>query len=138
MASETRSGAPLTVTVEIAPGELVDKITILEIKCARIGDPAKLANVEHELSTLAAARDRTLPASEALAGLTRELKAANQALWDIEDQIRDCEARGAFGAGFVTLAREVYRTNDRRAAIKRRINELLGSAILEEKSYAPY
>ncbi|MDH3910791.1 MAG: hypothetical protein OEU09_05795 [Rhodospirillales bacterium] len=65
MASETRGGALLTVTVEIAPGELVDKITILEIKCARIGDPAKLANVEHELAILAAARDRTLPDSEA-------------------------------------------------------------------------
>jgi hypothetical protein len=138
MASETRSGAPLTVTVEIAPGELVDKITILEIKCARIGDPAKLANVEHELAILSAARDRTLPASEALAGLTRELAAANEALWDIEDRIRACEARGDFGAGFVALAREVYQTNDRRTAIKRRINDLLGSAILEEKSYAPY
>ncbi len=138
MASETRSGAPLTVTVEIAPGELVDKITILEIKCARIGDPEKLANVEHELSILATARDRTLPDSEALAELTRELKTANETLWDIEDRIRACEARGEFATGFVALAREVYRTNDRRAAIKRRINELLGSAILEEKSYAPY
>ncbi len=138
MASETRSGAPLTVTVEIAPGELVDKITILEIKCARIGDPAKLANVEQELAILSAARDRTLPASEALAGLTRELAAANEALWDIEDRIRACEARGDFAAGFVALSREVYRTNDRRAAIKRRIDDLLGSAILEEKSYAPY
>ncbi|MDH3597460.1 MAG: DUF6165 family protein [Rhodospirillales bacterium] len=138
MASETRGGALLTVTVEIAPGELVDKITILEIKCARIGDPAKLANVEHELAILAAARDRTLPDSEALAGLTRELKTANEALWDIEDRIRACEARGDFAAGFVALAREVYRTNDRRAAIKRRVDDLLGSAIREEKSYAPY
>ena len=138
MASETQGGAPLAVTVEIAPGELIDKITILEIKCARIGDPAKLANVEHERAILSAARDRALPASEALAGLTRELATANEALWDIEDRIRACEARGDFGAGFVALAREVYQTNDRRTAIKRRINDLLGSAILEEKSYAPY
>jgi hypothetical protein len=137
MASEMQGGA-LTVTVEIAPGELIDKITILEIKRARLGDPAKLANVQKELSIHEAARDRALPTSDALADLTFELKAANEMLWDIEDRIRGCEAEGAFGSEFVALAREVYRTNDRRAAIKRRINELLGSAIVEEKSYTPY
>ncbi len=134
----TTQGAPVSVAVEIAPGELIDKITILEIKRARIGDPDKLANVAHELALLSAARERALPASEALAGMTDELRTTNEALWDIEDRIRACEARAEFGAEFVALAREVYRTNDRRAAIKRRINELLGSAIVEEKSYAPY
>ena len=127
-----------TVTIEIAPGELIDKITILEIKSERIDDPAKLANVRLELGTLAASRDAALPASEDLAALTAELKTVNEALWDIEDDIRDFERRGDFGDGFIGLARSVYMTNDRRADLKRRINDLLGSHLVEEKSYNPY
>lgn len=122
----------------VAPGELIDKITILEIKCARIADPAKLANVRRELALLEAARERALAPSEELTTLTRDLKAVNEKLWQIEDDIRACEAAEDFGERFVALARAVYRNNDSRTAIKRRINELLGSAILEEKSYKPY
>lgn len=127
-----------TVTIEIAPGELIDKITILEIKTERIADPAKLANVRTELDTLAASRDASLEASDTLDRLTAALKQVNEALWQIEDDIRDCERDGDFGARFVELARSVYKTNDQRAALKRQINELLGSRLVEEKSYKPY
>ncbi len=127
-----------TVTVEIAPGELIDKITILEIKTERIADAAKVANVRVELETLAAGRDAALPSSTQLTELTAALKEVNEALWVIEDDIRDCERDGDFGPRFVELARSVYKTNDRRAALKRDINELLGSHLLEEKSYKPY
>lgn len=125
----------MTPRVPVSWGELIDKITILEIKNARIADPAKRANVARELAALAAARDAggALPAP--VGPLTAELRGVNEALWEIEDAIRDCEARGDFGSGFVDLARSVYRTNDRRAALKRRINEAMGSELVEEKSY---
>jgi tetratricopeptide (TPR) repeat protein len=126
------------VSVEVAPGELLDKITILEIKAERIRDEAKLGNVRRELATLQAARDRSLPASSALALLSAELKQVNEALWDIEDEIRVQERNESFGARFIELARSVYRQNDRRAAVKRRINDLLGSRLIEEKSYESY
>lgn len=126
------------IRVEISPGELLDRISILEIKSARMADPAKLANVRHELGLLAAVRAETLPTLSALSVLASELKSVNQTLWDVEDAIRAEEAASRFGPRFVALARSVYRHNDRRAAIKRRINELLGSAILEEKDYADY
>jgi post-segregation antitoxin (ccd killing protein) len=126
------------VLVEIAPGELIDKITILEIKSERISDPAKLANVRVELDVLEAARDAAMPGSSALDELTAQLKAVNAALWDIEDGIRDCERAKEFGPQFIELARSVYHSNDRRAALKRQVNELLGSKLVEEKSYAAY
>lgn len=126
------------ITVEIAPGELLDKITILEIKTERIADQAKLANVKLELETLSAAREHSVRESETLGELVRQLKAVNQALWDIEDEIRICERDQDFGPRFVELARSVYRQNDRRAAIKRQINELLGSKLIEEKAYVQY
>lgn len=126
------------VTIEIAPGELIDKITILEIKTVRIADAAKLSNVRTELETLTASRDAALPASAELTRLTSELKTVNEALWVIEDDIRDCERGGDFSETFVQLARSVYITNDKRAALKREINELLGSRLVEEKSYQPY
>ena len=129
---------PKPIQIEIAPGELVDKITILEIKCARIADPGKLSNVRIELESLTAARDRAVPTSPRFESLTAELKRLNEALWEIEDEIRDCERRQEFGPEFVRLARSVYQTNDRRAAVKRQLNELLGSKLLEEKSYAVY
>lgn len=127
-----------TISVEIAPGELIDKITILEIKSARITDAAKLANVRIELSTLEQARDSAIPASPELADLTAQLKAINEALWQIEDDIRDCERDKDFGQKFIDLARSVYKSNDKRAALKRDINVLLGSRLVEEKSYSDY
>lgn len=126
------------ILVEIAPGELIDKITILEIKSERIADDGKLKNVRVELQVLEAARDAAMAASAELADLTTQLKQVNEALWDIEDAIRDCERGHDFGPKFIQLARSVYHSNDRRAALKRQINELLGSKLLEEKSYAQY
>ena len=126
------------ITVEIAPGELIDKITILEIKSERITDAAKRHHVGTELALLVAARDRAVPGSAELARLATELKAVNEALWQIEDEIRLCERDEDFGPRFVALARSVYRTNDRRAALKHQINELLGSKLIEEKSYTSY
>jgi tetratricopeptide (TPR) repeat protein/ADP-heptose:LPS heptosyltransferase len=122
----------------VAVGELIDKITILEIKAARLTSPDKLRNVHYELEILRATQARAWEPSEALDNLTRELRAVNEALWDIEDEIRRCEAAGDFGPRFIELARSVYRQNDQRAALKRRLNELLGSAIVEEKSYAEW
>ncbi|MGH6954258.1 MAG: DUF6165 family protein [Alphaproteobacteria bacterium] len=128
--------APLVV--EVSPGELIDKLTILEIKCERIVDPAKLANVRAELDMLEAARRRSLPESPELDRLQAELKTVNQRLWTIEDLIRSCEREREFGHTFIELARSVYRTNDRRALVKRAINDRFGSAIVEEKSYQAY
>ena len=128
----------VSVTVDVSVGELIDKITILEIKAARFGDPAQLNNVKCELESLAAARDAALPASVELTELSQSLKRINERLWRIEDDIRDRERAKDFGPGFIELARAVYVCNDERAALKRRINELLGSRIVEEKSYAPY
>ncbi len=135
--SKSQPAAP-PITVEIAPGELIDKITILEIKFERITDTEKLCNVRVELDTLAAARHREISPSMQLDELTSQLKAVNASLWDIEDAIRDCERNKDFGPQFIELARSVYRSNDRRAALKRQINELLGSNLIEEKSYAEY
>lgn len=126
------------ILVPVAPGELIDKITILEIKTERIADASKLANVRRELDALEAVRRRAVPASAALAALTAALREVNEALWQIEDDIRDCERDADFGPRFVELARAVYRTNDRRADLKREINLALGSALVEEKSYKPY
>ncbi|MCZ6767137.1 MAG: DUF6165 family protein [bacterium] len=127
-----------TIPVETAPGELIDKITILEIKTERIEDAEKVRNVRVELQTLANARDQAISVTPELVKLTEQLKTANQQLWDIEDDIRDCEREKDFGDKFIQLARSVYRSNDRRAALKREINELLGSHLIEEKSYSDY
>lgn len=127
-----------TMTIRIAPGEVIDRLTILEIKGERIGDPAKLANVRLERDELAEAAARAIRASEELSRLRAALKAVNEKLWVIEDDIRDCERNGDFGDTFIQLARAVYRTNDERARLKREINELLGSDLIEEKSYAAY
>jgi tetratricopeptide (TPR) repeat protein len=142
MAGELRrrlgTAAPLELRIPVAPGELIDKITILEIKTERIRDSLKLANVRAELAELTAARARGLPDSAELARLTSELKTVNEALWQIEDAIRECERAQDFGPHFIQLARSVYQCNDRRAALKRQINERLGSRLIEEKSYAAY
>ncbi|MFI5011711.1 MAG: tetratricopeptide repeat protein [Hyphomicrobiales bacterium] len=118
-----------------AVGELIDKITILEIKAERIADPLKLRNIEHELDLLRRLRTEGGFSGRQLDALTEKVRAVNLALWEIEDAIRICEQRGKFGAGFITLARAVYKTNDRRAALKRDINRLCNSSIVEEKSY---
>jgi hypothetical protein len=128
----------MSIMAPISAGELVDKITILRVKAARIGDPAKEANVRKELAMLEAIAAEALPSSAEIERLTGELAAVNAALWDIEDGKRDCERRQDFGDRFVQLARSVYIENDRRAAIKRAINEAAGSDIVEEKSYKPY
>lgn len=129
---------PVSIMIRISPGEVLDRLTILEIKSERMTDAAKLANVRHELDELAAVVARTIPQRPEIAALHDELKGINAKLWDIEDDIRDCERVGDFGEKFVELARAVYHTNDLRADMKRKINVALGSDIIEEKSYAPY
>ena len=128
----------MTIIVEIAPGELIDKITILEIKLENIWYRTKLANIQREHKALTDVLQTQIVQTNELTRLTAALKEVNGELWQIEDDIRDQERAKTFDAEFVALARSVYRTNDRRAALKREINELLSSAIIEEKSYTPY
>jgi Flp pilus assembly protein TadD len=140
MATEVRALLPQSdripsITVEIAPGELIDKLTILEIKSQRLTDPAQLRNVGVELAALRAAHQQALPPSEELRALTAELRTVNERLWQVEDEIRSCDRNADFGPRFIELARAVYQNNDRRAVLKRRINQRLGSKIVEEKSY---
>lgn len=116
-------------------GDLIDRLTILEIKSEKMSDPGKRANVARELALLQRQRDERGFVGGALDALARELKETNLALWDIEDRIRNCEKRQDFGSEFIALARSVYQRNDHRALLKRRINDACGSAIVEEKSY---
>jgi len=126
------------VLVPISPGELLDKITILRIKVARIADAAKLANVRLELDLLEKTwRDCGCAAFDVTQD-ERALQQVNERLWDIEDRIRGKEAKQTFDREFIELAREVYISNDERAAIKKRVNLKLGSRLVEEKSYKPY
>ena len=124
--------------VPVSPGELIDKLTILRIKAARIGDAEKLANVRRELELLERTWRESAYAAHDVSADLAALQAVNERLWDIEDRIRDQERAQSFDAAFVALARAVYVANDERAAIKRRINVALGSSIVEEKSYARY
>jgi hypothetical protein len=126
------------ILVPISPGELLDKITILRIKSARMSDAAKLANVRAELAELEKTWRSAVGARMDVADDERALQAVNERLWVIEDDIRDKERAQAFDARFIELARSVYIENDERAAIKKRINVKLGSRIVEEKSYKPY
>ncbi len=125
------------IKVPISPGELLDKITILEIKSENIEDKEKLANIETELKLLSLIWGNTNPDSD-LEALKQELKDNNKALWDIEDKIRIKESNKEFDHVFVELARSVYIQNDKRADTKKKINLKLGSMIVEEKSYADY
>ena len=127
-----------TIAVPISPGELLDKISILRIKKARITDPVKAANVRHELDLLETTWRNLGFKSPRLEAEERALEAVNTRLWDVEDALREHEARQAFGPSFIELARSVYVNNDERAAIKKRINLELGSKIVEEKSYTEY
>ena len=126
------------IKVVLSVGELIDKITILEIKSDRIAEAEKLRNVKHELSVLSATRDAHLSGIDGLGDLVTQLKAINEALWEIEDDIRACEAQKDFGQKFIDLARAVYITNDKRAAVKKEINLLTGATIIEEKSYTDF
>ncbi len=128
----------MSLRIEVAPGEIIDKLTILEIKRERIADEAKRRNVSYEWDVLTRDLTAAVPATPELDALRAKLKEINLKLWVIEDDIRDCERAKDFGSKFIELARAVYFTNDERAAVKRQINELLNSAIVEEKSYAAY
>lgn len=123
------------ILVPIAPGELIDKLTILRIKADKITDPGKRAHVLHEMAMLDAVANQHVPASPELTVLWQQLSEINTTLWQIEDDIRASDAREDFGDAYIALARAVYVTNDKRAAIKKKINLLLGSSIVEEKSY---
>ncbi|THD49312.1 MAG: tetratricopeptide repeat protein [Bradyrhizobium sp.] len=141
MAAELANRAPRAfdqraIAIPGAVGELIDKITILEIKARRIADAGKLANVRNELTLLQANQREARLDEHKLQPLKAELAGVNEMLWDVEDEIRLCENAGDFGPRFIALARAVYVTNDRRAAIKREINLMFNSAIVEEKHYA--
>lgn len=132
--SASQDTPPQDILVPISVGELMDKITILEIKSERIKNPGQLENVVRELKALRSVRlgemDRAM-----LDKLSAELKRVNATLWEVEDAIRDCEARGDFGDRFIELARAVYRLNDERSRLKKAINLASGSRLFEEKSY---
>jgi hypothetical protein len=126
------------IRVPVSVGELIDKITILEIKSERIKDPAKLDNVRRELGLLQATWDASPLSDQDVGELKAELKKVNETLWEIEDFIRVKETERAFDEQFIEFARSVYVNNDRRAALKRRLNEATGSTLVEEKDYPSY
>ncbi len=126
------------ILIPISPGELLDKITILEIKSERIDAADKKANVNKELSMLNKVWSDAITEDDAVLAMRSEMKAINETLWDIEDDIRDEERNNQFEARFIELARSVYVTNDQRADVKKRINLHLKSDIVEEKSYQDY
>jgi len=135
----------LALLAPVSPGELLDKLSILDIKLARITDPGQLANVEHEQRVLTELWREFLTVGQApgfdhdhLDALQQKLSTINQALWTVEDDLRQCERMREFDARFIDLARSVYRYNDQRAEVKKQINLLLGSDLIEEKSYAQY
>jgi hypothetical protein len=126
------------ILAPVSVGELLDKISILQIKTERIRDPAKRALAAHELAELNQTKIDHVPATGPVEAHCADLKQVNEALWEIEDKIRLKEKAAEFDAEFIALARSVYRTNDRRAEIKRALSELLGSAIVEVKEYDEY
>ena len=126
------------ILIPISPGELLDKITILQIKAERIADPARVANVKTELDMLSKVWSETVEVDAEITRLTADLKTVNEALWQIEDDIRDEERNKRFGERFIELARAVYVTNDERANAKKKVNLHLNSTIVEEKSYQDY
>ncbi|MDQ1362227.1 MAG: hypothetical protein QG652_87 [Pseudomonadota bacterium] len=126
------------ILIPISPGELLDKITILRIKSQRMSDASKQANVQKELRLLDEVWLKAVAIDSTVTQLTNELTGINEALWDIEDDIREEERNKRFGERFIELARSVYITNDKRAEIKKKINLHLGSVIVEEKSYQNY
>ncbi|MGA1186248.1 MAG: DUF6165 family protein [Candidatus Puniceispirillaceae bacterium] len=128
----------MQLQVPVSVGEVLDKITILQIKLAHISDAAKRANIQNELDALLPLVAGDAFTTDQIQGLMAELKSVNEALWDIEDDIREKEAAKRFDDEFIRLARAVYVTNDKRAEIKKQINLATGSALVEEKSYESY
>ncbi|MCH2677441.1 MAG: DUF6165 family protein [Alphaproteobacteria bacterium] len=128
----------MSIKIQISPGELIDKFTILDIKLNRIKAKEKTQNIRKEHKILKRQIEKNLPKSKRLSALISKLKIINKALWDIEDQIRVCERKQDFEKKFIKLARSVYQKNDLRSSYKREINTLLGSEIIEEKSYESY
>ena len=128
----------MQLQVPVSVGEVLDKITILQIKLAHISDAAKRANIQNELDALLPLVAGGAFTTDQMQGLMAELKSVNEALWDIEDDIREKEAVKSFDDEFIRLARAVYVTNDKRAEIKKQINLATGSALVEEKSYESY
>jgi transcriptional regulator of nitric oxide reductase len=126
------------IKVPVSPGEVLDKITILEIKSERMSDPEKVANVRVELALLQETWNENIRDTDVIQGLHAQLKEINEALWEIEDDIRDKERAKEFDERFIELARAVYVTNDRRSEVKKELNLHLGSEIVEEKSYQDY
>tara|TARA_B110000438_G_C15731448_1_gene614405 strand:+ start:888 stop:1286 length:399 start_codon:yes stop_codon:yes gene_type:complete len=122
----------------VGPGELLDKLSILEIKLEKISDPNKLENIKTEYKQLESIKAKYIPLSKKITHLYQQLKSINQELWKIEDDIRDCEKIKDFSETFIQLARSVYITNDKRATTKKEINQLLKANIIEEKSYTNY
>ena len=127
-----------TINTPVSPGEVLDKITILEIKAKNISDPLKLKNVNHELALLLKIWDDNVEKSTQMDDLKQQLKTVNQDLWNIEDDIRIKESKREFDDEFIQIARSVYVENDKRAAVKKAVNLLLGSELVEEKSYEDY
>jgi hypothetical protein len=128
----------MLLSIPVSVGEIMDKITILEIKAERILDAEKLANVTAELDTLRPLVTHDALNTASIKALVAELKDINEALWDIEDDIREREYAKDFGEAFIALARAVYVTNDKRAEVKKQINLATGSTLIEEKSYEDY
>jgi uncharacterized protein YukE len=128
----------MSLKIDVAAGEFLDKITILEIKSERIQDEAKLQNVRKELDLLRKTWADSPLSQTDVSPHVEKLKRVNESLWDIEDQIRLKETENTFDDDFIQLARSVYKYNDKRAAIKRELNHLLGSELMEEKSYPDY
>ena len=127
-----------TINTPVSPGEVLDKITILEIKAKNISNPEKLNNVNLELNILQKTWDEHVDKSDEINDLKQQLKIVNQDLWDIEDNIRIKESKREFDEEFIQIARSVYVENDKRAAVKKAVNVLLGSELVEEKSYEDY
>lgn len=128
----------MTIKTDVSFGEFLDKLTILQIKSERIKDAAKLKNIKKELTLLQSMWAGSGHADADISSKLQSLKAVNEKLWQIEDDIRDKERHGEFDLEFIELARAVYFNNDERAGIKRAINLKLGSDLIEEKSYADY
>ncbi len=128
----------MSVEIAVSHGELFDKISILEIKRAKAVESEQRGNIENELNVLNRVRATAVPAGAAIDDLVAGLRDVNNRLWNVEDELRDCERRNEFGATFIELARSVYRLNDRRAELKRELNLRLGSELIEEKLYHDY
>ena len=128
----------MAINIPVSWGELVDKITILEIKMDRIHDDTKRQNISRELQALQSVFDQGCEHPQKIIQIKAKLRAVNEQLWDIEDDIRKCEKEKDFSQRFIDLARSVYMTNDRRADLKREINTILQSELFEEKSYEDY